>query len=159
MKKFKFFLVFVFCTIFTLAVDAQNVDSQRFSREQMIEAQAKNIAASLALDDKVYNKFITTYVNYKKELWAIAPRRDRKHHRPSDTESDAAQKMQQRFEQSQKVLDIREKYYREFSKFMTQKQIEQMYEKEKKIMQRLRERHNRRPGKGGQRVRPVEKQK
>lgn len=38
------------------------------------------------------------------------------------------------------MLDIRNKYYQEFSKFLTQKQIEQMYEKERKMMKRLSER-------------------
>ena len=53
--------------------------------------------------------------------------------------------MRQRFEQSQKMLDIRDKYYKEFSKFMTQKQIELMYDKERKIMQRLSKRHKNGP--------------
>ena len=65
----------------------------------------------------------------------------------SETEEQAAQNMQRRFEQSQKVLDIRNKYYKEFSKFMTQKQIEQMYDKERKIMKRLKQRHDRNQGK------------
>ena len=55
--------------------------------------------------------------------------------------------MRKRFERSQKVLDIRNKYYQEFSKFLTQKQIEQMYDKERKMMKRLSERRRANHGK------------
>ncbi len=133
-------LAFMLCTV---SSSAQDAGKQRLSREQMIETQAKNIATDLALDDKTYNKFISTYVNYKKELWSIAPKRKKQQNTGSKTEEQAAQNMQRRFEQSQKVLDIRNKYYKEFSKFMTQKQIEQMYDKERKIMKRLKQRHDR----------------
>lgn len=142
MKVFKLFMLVLAFAASTPRLIAQQSDKQRLSREQMIEAQAKHIATDLAFDDKIYDKFITTYVNYKKELWATAPKCKRKQHKMGETEEQAAQNMRNRFEQSQKVLDIREKYYKEFSKFLTQKQIEQMYDKEKKIMQRLKQRHN-----------------
>ena len=113
----------------------------------MVETQAAHIAKDLALDDKVYGRFITTYVNYKKEMWATAPKRPKKRPEASESENQAAANMQRRFEQSQKVLDIRSKYYKEFSKFLSQKQIELMYDKERKMMKRLSERHGKRPEK------------
>ncbi len=145
MKKMKVFRLFMLVLAFAASTPrlmAQQSDKQRLSREQMIEVQAKYIATDLAFDDKIYDRFITTYVNYKKELWATAPKRNKKQYKMGESEEQAAQNMRNRFEQSQKVLDIREKYYKEFSKFLTQKQIEQMYDKEKKIMQRLKQRHN-----------------
>ena len=42
-----------------------------------------------------------------------------------------------RFEHSEKILKIREKYYKEYSKFLTQKQIQRVYELEQKTMKRL----------------------
>lgn len=132
---------------FSATVNAQDSDKQRQSREQMVETQAAHIAKDLALDDKVYGRFITTYVNYKKEMWATAPKRPKKRPEASESENQAAANMQRRFEQSQKVLDIRSKYYKEFSKFLSQKQIELMYDKERKMMKRLSERHRKRPEK------------
>lgn len=146
MRTLRFFMFAMAFALITVSANAQNADKQRMTREQMIETQAKHIASELALDDNTYKKFITTYTNYKKELWTTAPRRPKKHTDASETEEQAAQNMQRRFEQSQKVLDIRNKYYKEFSKFMTQKQIEQMYDKERKIMKRLKQRHDRRQG-------------
>ena len=121
------------------AIGANAQDAkQRMSREQMAETQARHIAADLNLDGSTYDRFVETYKKYKNELWQTAPKRNRKDGRKaSETEEQAAEKMRLRFERSQKVLDIRNKYYREFSKFLTQKQIEQMYDKEHKIMERL----------------------
>ena len=132
------------------AIGANAQDAkQRMSREQMAETQARHIAADLNLDGSTYDRFVETYKKYKNELWQTAPKRNRKDGRKaSETEEQAAEKMRLRFERSQKVLDIRNKYYKEFSKFLTQKQIELMYDKERKIMQRLKQRHDRqRPGK------------
>lgn len=143
MKKLKLFLMTAIAIMCTTSVKAQAPnEKQRMSREQMVEMQAKHIAEDLALDDKTNKKFIDTYSRYKKELWTVAPKPDKKMNRASETEEQAAQKMRERFERSQKILDIRDKYYKEFSKFMTQKQIELMYDKEKKMMQRLKMRHD-----------------
>ena len=147
MKFLKVVLVAVSFMAFSATVNAQDSDKQRQSREQMVETQAAHIAKDLALDDKVYGRFITTYVNYKKEMWATAPKRPKKRPEASESENQAAANMQRRFEQSQKVLDIRSKYYKEFSKFLSQKQIELMYDKERKMMKRLSERHRKRPEK------------
>lgn len=130
-------LMLIFTTIGSQAQDAK----QRMSREQMAETQAKHIATDLNLTGKTYDRFVETYENYKKELWQTAPKSRKKNCRNSETEEQAAEKMRKRFERSQKVLDIRNKYYHEFSKFLTQKQIEQMYDKERKMMKRLSERH------------------
>ena len=147
MKFLKVVLVAVSFMAFSATVNAQDSDKQRQSRDQMVETQAAHIAKDLALDDKVYGRFITTYVNYKKEMWATAPKRPKKRPEASESENQAAANMQRRFEQSQKVLDIRSKYYKEFSKFLSQKQIELMYDKERKMMKRLSERHRKRPEK------------
>ena len=51
-----------------------------------------------------------------------------------------------RMEQSQKILDLREKYYKEYSKFLTQKQIERAYELEQQTMRRLARHHRQSTG-------------
>jgi hypothetical protein len=52
-------------------------------------------------------------------------------------------------ERSQKILDLREKYYKKYSAFLTQKQIERVYELERKAMQRLSKRGQRGQGTSG----------
>ncbi len=134
-------LTLLFLLTISITSMAQQKPKKHIPREQMAEAQAKNIANELKLGNDVYNKFIKTYKSYRKELWSTVPKHG-KHKRPSDkdTEEQAARRMKEQFDRSQKILDIRNKYYVEFSKFLTQKQIESMYEQERKIMQRLKER-------------------
>ena len=110
------------------------------SREQLAEVQARHIARQLAFDDKTTAKFVDTYTRCQKEIWTLAPKKQRQR---GATETEAGETIQNRFDRSQKLLDIRKKYYDEYSKFLTQKQIERVYELEKQMMKRLSDRHDR----------------
>ena len=119
------------CTL----VSAQNmVHRQRLTREQLAESQARHIAADLALDETVGKRFMETYINCQKDIWALGPRLRRNAY-PSEEQSE--QEIKQRFERSEKLLAIRQKYYKEYSKFLTQRQIQRMYEIEKNMKRRL----------------------
>ena len=115
---------------------AQSNNQQRLSREELAEKQARHIAHELALDDATTQKYVATYCAYQKEVWALGPRVKR-HSSANATEAEAEQANKARMEQSQKILDLREKYYKEYSKFLTQKQIERAYELEQQVMRRL----------------------
>ena len=129
-------LILIMLTIFSIMAVAQNSEKPRMSREELAEKQAKYIAHELAMDDATTQKFVTTYCAYQKELWALGPRV--KENKDTEmTEAEAEQLIQARFERSQKILTIREKYYKEYSKFLTAKQIEQVYEIERQLMHRL----------------------
>ena len=125
-------LVLVFCTMGT-AQDKQ----QRMSREQLAEKQAKHIAHELALDETTTRQFVETYCAYQQEMWALGPR----HNAKAENEEEAEQAIKERFERSQQLLDLREKYYEEYSKFLTQKQIQRVYELERQAMNRLEKHH------------------
>lgn len=116
--------------------NAQKSEKQRMSREQLAEAQARHIARQLAFDDKTTAKFVDTYTRCQKEIWTLAPRnKDRRGTAKTDAETEKA--MKERFERSQKLLDIRKKYYKEYSEFLTPKQIQRVYSLEKSMMGRL----------------------
>ena len=125
--------------------NAQKSEKRRMSREQLAEAQARHIARQLAFDDKTTAKFVDTYTRCQKEIWTLAPRnKDRRGTAKTDAETEKA--MKERFERSQKLLDIREKYYEEYGKFLTPKQIQRVYAIEKNMMNRLGKRAGRRNG-------------
>ena len=143
----------IMMAVCTTAVQAQNntpSNKQRMTREQLAEAQAKHISHELALDDATCKKFIDTYIDYQKEVWALGPRL-KKHDKDSQTDAEAEQAIKQRMERSQKILDLREKYYKKYSAFLTQKQIERVYELEHRAMQRLSKKGHRAPRGKGQR--------
>ena len=53
------------------------------------------------------------------------------------TDAEAEKEIKARMERSQKILDLREKYYKEYSKFLTPKQIQRVYDLETQGMKRL----------------------
>ncbi len=121
---------------------------QRLSREQLAEKQAQYIAHDLGLDDKTSSKFINTYTQFQKEVWALGPR---PHHKKGEMKSDAQteQEIKQRFEMSEKILNIRQKYYKKYSQFLTQQQIQRVYEIERQMMKRFAQKgQSQRNGKG-----------
>ena len=115
---------------------------QRIYREQLAEVQAKHIAGELAFSDAVTDKFVKTYCNCQKEIWALGPRQ--RHNKQGLSEQENEERIKQRFAISEKILNIRQKYYKEYSKFLTQAQIEKVYEQERKMMNRLAKRGQRR---------------
>ena len=121
-------MVFAFCTIGM----AQN-EKQRMSREQLAEKQAKHIAQELSFDEATTQRFIETYCACQQEVWALGPRQKAE----TVTEEEAEQVIKERLERSRAVLDLREKYYEEYSKFLTQKQILRVFELEHQSMDRL----------------------
>ena len=135
------------CTTAVQAQDNNQSNRQRMTREQLAEAQGKHIAYELAFDEQTTQKFISTYIDYQKEVWALGPRLSRR--QQAETDAEAEQAIKQRMERSQKILDLREKYYKKYSAFLTQKQIERVYELEHKAMQRLSKRGLRGQGTSG----------
>lgn len=135
-RTFRVFLLtitMVLCGGMALAQNATN--KQRLTREQLAEAQAEKIAQQLAFDEQTSERFITTYCNCQKEIWALGPRTRKPKGKMTDAETEQA--LKEKFATSQKILDIREKYYEEYSKFLTQLQIQRVYELEKQMMKRL----------------------
>ncbi len=116
---------------------------QKLSREQLAVVEANHIAQELAFSNAVTTQFVATYCDYKKEIWALGPRPSRNH--KGATEQEKEQSMKQRFEMSEKILHIREKYYKKYSQFLSQAQIEKVYEQEHKIMERHAKRASQKP--------------
>lgn len=108
---------------------------QQISREELSAKQAMHISGRLGLDEETAALFTETYCNFQKELWETAPRPGRL--RPDADEEETAEYLQNRFAQSRKILELREKYYGIYSGFLTQKQILQVFEAEREMMDRL----------------------
>ncbi len=124
---------------FSMAAMAQTDGNRRQSREQLAERQAAHIVKTMAMDEATAKKFTETYLKCQREVWALGPRPGAKG-RPATTKSQSAQDEQDieaRFEHSRKLLDIREKYYKEYSGFLSQRQIQRVYALEKQMMERL----------------------
>lgn len=105
------------------AAMAQTDSGQRLSREELATKQAQYIARELALDEPTTNKYVETYCQYQHEVWALGSRK--------------CLTTEQRLERSQKILDLRKKYYHIYSGFLSEQQIDKAYKLEKKLLDRM----------------------
>ena len=114
-----------------MSLSAQD-NARRISREELAVKQAEHISETLAFDKATSDRFKEVYCSFQKELWELGPSLGKQQ---SDNPSE--EEMKQRFERSQKILDLRKKYYDIYSTFLTQKQISRVYEIERDMMRRL----------------------
>ncbi len=120
------------CTSNVMA-ETPNGDKPKLSREELAEKRAKGIANRLALDEQTTTRFVTTYMEYQKEVWALGARvRSEDMDNKSDAEVEKA--IKQRFDRDMKITKIREKYYGYYRQFLTPKQIQRVYAMERKAM-------------------------
>ena len=125
MKSFlRIILLTVTMATFCVSTYAQKSDRQRMTREQLAEFQAEYIAKELEMDDMTTQQFIKTFCQFQKDISTC-------------TDEEAEQAIKERFAHSQKILNLRQKYYEEYSKFLSQKQIGRVYELERKMMDHL----------------------
>jgi hypothetical protein len=135
----RIFRVFMLVAVAMMAcygtIYAQNGNKQRLTREELAEKQARYIADEMMMDDATTKLFVETFCQFQKDIWALGHRPEKSASHLSDKEAEQA--MNERFAHSQKILDLRKKYYLKYSKFLTPQQIERVYELERQMMNRL----------------------
>lgn len=114
---------------------------QRPNMEQLAQVQASRISQSLGLDDKTSKQFVEAFCNCRKEMAATRPARPQKK-RADMTDAEVDKAIRANFQQSRKLLDIREKYYAVYSKFLSSKQIQRVYELERQDKKHFAQRWN-----------------
>ncbi len=141
-KKLIMVCVLVMSSICVATARQGNDECGRRNRpnmEQFTRAQANRIAQQLNLDDATTKKFVETFCNCRKEI--AATRLPRPNKKPEDmTEAEVAKGIKARFQQSRKILSIREKYFKAYSKFLSPKQIQKVYDLERDDFQHFQKR-------------------
>ena len=103
-------------------------NAQTSQRQKMIHMAALRIAESIQVPASDKEAFVTLYQNYKKESTAImavkAPQ-------TGEPDQDAEAKILGDFAKSEKLLELRKKYYGEFRKILSPTQIQKMYDAER----------------------------
>lgn len=160
MKTSKFFMVLVILFIgsqVTLSAQENRPERKKMTKEQMQEMQVNHLIKAMTLDDATAAKFTPVYKQYMEDIRAtrdLAPRKrtadkamaDKQEPKPVLTDAEVEAAIKARFAQSRKMLDIREKYYNEFRKFLSPKQIQKMYNQEKNVGEKFRKEADRRKG-------------
>ena len=124
---------------------------KRMTMEQMVNMQANKIIGDLGLDDKTSAKFKDVYAKYMKEMNDLRkeymPKRPEAGKKPSmPTDAEVDKMMRDKFKVGRKMLDLREKYYDEFRKFLSPKQVQKVYEQGQENHGKFHKEMNRRAG-------------
>lgn len=119
-------------------------------KQQKTEMRTAHIATILGLNDANAARFTTLYNRCSNEMHAAQKKYARTHPQKGQrlTDQQVKANIEKQFGLTQSILDIRKKYYAEFSKFLAPRQIERLYELEKKNGEKLREMAAKRGGGG-----------
>ena len=157
--KTKYLVMMVVAVLMgTQVMNAQDKSEQgkrhgrkRMTMEQMVNMQANKIIGDLGLDDKtsakfmdVYKKYMTEMNDLRKEYMPKRPEPGKAPSMPTDAEVDKM--MRDKFTLGRKMLDVREKYYDEFRKFLSPKQVQKIYDQGQMNHGKFHKEMNRRAG-------------
>lgn len=140
--------VIIFFAIFFASLVGMPAVAQKNGRppQQKVEMRAAHLVAILGLSDSNSSRFINLYTQYTQEMRAarvkyakIKPNKAKDQKPAPLTDEQVKKNIENSFALSQTILDIRKKYYVEFLKVITPRQLERLYELEKKDGEHLRE--------------------
>lgn len=137
-----------------------NQGGNRPSREQMVERRANNIAKQLGLDAKTSKKFLSVYKKEQSDMMEQMPQRggmpprgerpqgmppqgerpqgERPQGNPPAMNGKPAGSHQMSADEKKKVDSIKQKYNKKYAKFLSQDQINKMYQLQEQERQKNR---------------------
>lgn len=131
MRTNRLFLVLAMSTLVSVTnALAQNQKAQKTqpTPEQRIEKQVEYMQQKLMLDDKTAAKFAPLYKEYLEAMKSCMPdRKDKKESKSALTDEQIDKQITDRFAARRKMLDTQEKYYQQFKKILTMRQVETLF--------------------------------
>lgn len=134
--------------IATLLVTAMGITPAMAQKgdTKLFEHKAEHMSQVLQLDDATATRFQAIYNQYRQEMRTarqnytrIRPPKSKDKPMGRLTDEQVKKNIENSFALSQSILDIRKKYYKEYLKILTPRQIERLYDLEKKNGERIRE--------------------
>jgi len=140
-------LLFIITLFVGLNAESQNPERFPLLRERMAQAKLREIRINLKLDQTRFEAFRPIYLKYEREVSGVNFRnlaRLTKIDADSLSTEEADQGIVNQLGSAQKLISIREKYYKEFRTVITPQQIVKLYQTEaelrKKVLQEVRRR-------------------
>ncbi len=139
-----------------LTAAAQDKKSETLN-EKYFDAKVSELVYRLDMTDEQKSKFIPIYRRYTEEMRSVAIPRHKKaaernkqeakgdqkageHKKKELTDEEKLERQRKHIESQMQIQSIRLKYMDEFSKVLTAKQVNKLYEVENKIHKKLKER-------------------
>ena len=132
-----------------------NGKPQRPNGEQMTKMKIKKMVKNLALDNKTADLFTETYTKYQEQVAKINEKypplnfpgmgpgdepgrkgKDKKQELEMPLDEEVEKSIKDGFKRERELLDLKEKYFNAFIKFLTPQQIQKMYQMENTPRQR-----------------------
>ncbi len=134
----------IFFSIMLAGMDgiSQNVKRYPFLRERMARAKMNEIQLNFKLDPSTFEKFRPIYLRYEEEISGIDFRtmaKLMKVNPDSLSDVDAELLVTKQLESARKIIDLREKYYKEFRTVLSPKQIVKLYRIEAELRKEVTE--------------------
>lgn len=138
-----------------LVAEGRHPDGRPERRPPMdIEAQCAELITLLELEGTAAEQFAPLFKRYHEEMISLFkqhrpprpqhPRSGERPARPELTDTEIEQHILGRFAVSRAIVDVREKYYHEFRRFMSPRQIVKLYEIEQFNADRMKREHHKR---------------
>lgn len=166
MKKFLIVISALVLSVSFAAAQPQQGNGQRPDKEKMTKMQMKRIVKALALDNTTAEAFEKTYTAYTEECNKVKEKypvrsfmgkgniekgspkgKKGENEAMLPTDEEVEQQILNGFARERGLLDIKEKYYKEFCKILTPQQIQKMYQMQNAPRQRTQ--NGNMPGQGG----------
>jgi hypothetical protein len=140
MKNVYLFLLVILVLFPGLKSKSQNRDRFPVVRERIVQAKLREIRVNLKLDQVAFEQFRPVYLKYERELSSIDFREMARLIRvdaDSLTAEQADRLIVTQLEVAKSLLEMREKYYREFRKVLAPQQIIKLYQTEAEMRQKV----------------------
>lgn len=124
--------------VFTVSAQPGRPRPEDLNDEEFVRMQARDMAAWLQLDEESNGVFVDTYSAFRLEINALVSK-TRPEGKRAESEDEIDKTLQQNFEVSEKILEIRKRYYSIFKGFLKPSQIQQMYRHENEAGRRMHE--------------------
>lgn len=153
MKKLILSLLMLFVATSVVADEPRPCPrGERPDPQQIFEARCRLLVERMKLDEAKAEQFKTIYRNYQQEMMQLHRDFGHKHHsrrhaepQTTPTEEQIEELMLGRFALSRAIVDVRERYYKEFRKVLSPRQIQHIYEMEREGGERMQHRHRNHP--------------
>lgn len=147
MKTIVSTLLFVMSLLFSFNAVSQNPNRFPMLRERITQAKLREIKLSLKIDSAKFDEFRPIYLKYEHEISGVNFKdlaRLTKVDADSLSAEEADRLIVNQLNAAKRLINIREKYYKEFRTVLSPQQIIKLYQTEaelrKKVMQEIKRR-------------------
>lgn len=148
MKKLIFSLVAILFAVGVMAQPPQKGErGERPSPQEMLQRRCQHLIQKMGLEQEAAAKFEPIYRRYQQEMMQIHRQYGRKHFHPRGqettppTDEQIEERMLNRFALSRAILEVRERYYKEFRTVLSPRQVQHIYDQEREGGERMQHRH------------------